>query len=382
MTTTRPFVSFVIPAYNVADTVGLTIESALSQNWPESRREIIVVDNGSTDRTVEVVRQYPVSLVFERKRGRSAPRNRGIQVANPKAEMIASVDADCVVPPDFLNSLTAAMDSPWIAAAQARVRKAGQPVPSEKYKLAYYYLPFLDSCAVVFRRSAYENAQGFDEELARCVDMDFSFRLLACGYAFAWVPKVVVTKHHDLSQGQAFHRGFENGHATYQIYRKWRPWINRSNAGIALDRVASLTKPFVASVTDLRSAGLLSLAEATGRVFGYAYHRFRGVEGSRSALASVTALPAILGSGRFLLFRDNTSVLYDAEARRVDLWGATQTAVVRAWADGQLDDSAIAERVGHELAVGATKVASCIAGLRTRLAAARKESFFPAATPS
>ena len=51
-------------------------------------------------------------------------------------------------------------------------------------------VPFIDTCSVVFCKKASDDAKGFDEELARGVDMDFSFRLLSSGYAFSWVPEI------------------------------------------------------------------------------------------------------------------------------------------------------------------------------------------------
>jgi glycosyltransferase involved in cell wall biosynthesis len=52
----KPLVSILIAAYNAEETIADTLKSAIGQTWP--RKEIIVVDDGSTDRTAEVVRQF------------------------------------------------------------------------------------------------------------------------------------------------------------------------------------------------------------------------------------------------------------------------------------------------------------------------------------
>jgi glycosyltransferase involved in cell wall biosynthesis len=70
----KPLVSILITAYNAEDTIAHTLESAIAQTWP--RKEIIVVDDGSTDRTAEVLRQFKdVKLVSTENQGLSGAQN-------------------------------------------------------------------------------------------------------------------------------------------------------------------------------------------------------------------------------------------------------------------------------------------------------------------
>lgn len=86
-------VSVVIPAYNAAEFIGETIESALSQTYPVS--EIIVVDDGSSDKTAVVASAFPATRVIHRPNGgQAAARNTGIQAAS--GEWIAFLDHDDV----------------------------------------------------------------------------------------------------------------------------------------------------------------------------------------------------------------------------------------------------------------------------------------------
>jgi GT2 family glycosyltransferase len=334
----HPRVSFVIPVYNVENTVGETLKTVLDQDWPADRMEVIVVDNGSTDKTVDVIGRFPVELVFDTKRGRSAPRNRGVSAASPDSSLIASVDADVELPRDFLRSLTSAMERNWIGAAQAavmRVRREGREEPSEDYKLAHYYMPFLDTCAMVFRREAFDAAGGFDEELVRHVDMDFSFRLLACGYAFAWVPQTVVTKHHELGYIQAFQRGWESGLASYQLNTKWRRRLHRSMLGLAIDRVKSWTLPLARQVLALQPTAPILAFELAGRFVSYAYHRAVSMpKTTRLSFEPRTRLPAVLGPDRYLLFQGSRCSIYDAPAQRIAYLNDTDTSTLKAIIDG------------------------------------------------
>lgn len=92
-----PFVSVIIPVYNDAERLRQTLVALLAQTYPSECYEVIVVDNGSTDASPEVVRSYDgVTLLYENEH-RSSPysaRNRGIEVA--KGEIIALLDATCV----------------------------------------------------------------------------------------------------------------------------------------------------------------------------------------------------------------------------------------------------------------------------------------------
>jgi len=111
-------VSIIIPAYNEEQYIGDTLRAVLAQNHPDI--EIIVVDNNSTDRTKDKVREFSgIRLVEEKRRGVQWARERGRQEA--QGEIIANLDADCL--PDtawvekalcyFDNSSVVAVSGPY-----------------------------------------------------------------------------------------------------------------------------------------------------------------------------------------------------------------------------------------------------------------------------
>lgn len=94
-------VSVVIPVYNEEKYIGACLESLMRQK--EAPDEIIVVNNNSTDRSVEIIKQYPVRLLHEKKQGMIPARNRGFNEA--KYDIIARTDADTMLPENWVKRI-------------------------------------------------------------------------------------------------------------------------------------------------------------------------------------------------------------------------------------------------------------------------------------
>ena len=97
-----PLVSILIPAYNAQEWIGDTLRSALRQTWP--RVEIIVVDDGSKDNTLEIARQfepYGVRVFSQKNQGASAARNKAYSIC--QGDYIQWLDADDLLAPDKIS---------------------------------------------------------------------------------------------------------------------------------------------------------------------------------------------------------------------------------------------------------------------------------------
>jgi glycosyltransferase involved in cell wall biosynthesis len=118
----KPLVSILIPAYNSVEWIADTIQSAMAQTWP--RKEIIVVDDGSKDRTAEVARRFAskeVVVVSTENQGAAAARNRALSLS--QGDYIQWLDADDLLAPDKIARQLAALrdsdsrrvllSSPW-----------------------------------------------------------------------------------------------------------------------------------------------------------------------------------------------------------------------------------------------------------------------------
>ncbi len=165
-------VSVVIPAYNSAKWIGTAIESTLAQTHRPG--EVIVVDDGSTDDTAEIVRRYPVTLIRQANQRTAAARNTGIRAA--KGDVIALLDADDAWYPtktqkqlELLTDGVVAVGSLMhYANADNRIfGVSGEDAEARQSEIGTAeFMPFAPS-SMLFRRETIEAIGGFDEELGR-----------------------------------------------------------------------------------------------------------------------------------------------------------------------------------------------------------------------
>ncbi len=89
-----PFVSVIIPTYNRRAFIEFALESLFRQTYPKERMEIIVIDDGSTDNTHEILKEYAgkIIYIYQKNKGVASARNKGISMA--KGEIITFLDAD------------------------------------------------------------------------------------------------------------------------------------------------------------------------------------------------------------------------------------------------------------------------------------------------
>jgi glycosyltransferase involved in cell wall biosynthesis len=181
-------VSVVVPAYNAASTIADMLNALQRQSDPPSNLEIIVVDNGSTDQTADIVRAAEgVTLLHEDKRGPSAARNRGLRRAS--GEIVVHLDADTLPTRTWLRNIVAPFADPQVVLAAGRTLIFRPATAVERYiaaaglyetdrAISRLPFPFVPSLNMAVRRSAALAVGGWAEELTTAEDVDFSHRLL------------------------------------------------------------------------------------------------------------------------------------------------------------------------------------------------------------
>lgn len=177
-------ISAIITTFNRAGVVSRAIDSILAQTRPPD--EIIVVDDGSSDNTQEVVERYgpAVRYVRQRNRGLSGARNTGVRES--RCDWVAFLDDDDEWFPAKLErqvaGLQAAPEAVLCYTAVSRVRPSGEveilmPNPPDKIWPAIRLKTPFTPCSLMVRKDVFQAAGGFDEKL-RCVeDWEFFIRL-------------------------------------------------------------------------------------------------------------------------------------------------------------------------------------------------------------
>jgi len=199
-----PFVSVIICSYNGGRTLVACLDSLGKLNYPDY--EIILVDDGSTDDTRDIVEQFPhVRYIYQENHGLSHARNTGAAAA--KGEVFAYTDSDCMADVDWLYYLIGTLVSGdyagvggpnvtppaqnWIQACVAAA-----PGGPSHVLLTDTIAEHIPGCNMAFYRWAFENVGGFDPEYHKAGDdVDFCWRLQQAGCVIAFSPTALVWHH-------------------------------------------------------------------------------------------------------------------------------------------------------------------------------------------
>ena len=184
-----PFISVVVPVRNGQRTIGDCVTSLLRMDYPPERREILVVDNGSSDGTVRTVRSHPVTLLHERERSAAAARNAGILAA--RGQILAFTDADCVVSVQWARELVRAFGDERVGGVEGETMDYPPTTRVERYiarRRPFSYdarrvnalAPFVITANVAFRRDVFDRVGLFDTRFAGAggEDIDFTWRFV------------------------------------------------------------------------------------------------------------------------------------------------------------------------------------------------------------
>lgn len=228
-----PELSVVMPALDAADTIGDQIAALRHQSW-DGAWELLVVDNGSTDATVETVDvaadgDRRIRVIDGRARpGPAAARNLGVREA--AGTTIAFCDADDQVGEDWLGSVSAALRESGLVTgplALDRLNPAwnrdahGQEMATGLQSFAGIF-PFGATANLGVRRDVFDHLGGFDESITVGEDIEFCLRAWLAGYELVFVPDAVVHYRLRTTVAALWHQSVSYGAATPSIARRLR----------------------------------------------------------------------------------------------------------------------------------------------------------------
>ena len=182
----KPQVTVIIPTYNRGWILKEAIDSVLTQDYKNF--ELIVVDDGSTDNTSEILASYgnDIRVLFQENKGVSAARNRGI--AEASGQFIAFIDSDDLWLPQKLSTqvefFNQTPDALICQTEEVWIRKGKRVNPKMRHKKpsGMIFEPSLELClvspsAVMIRRVLFDRVGEFDVTLPACEDYDLWLRI-------------------------------------------------------------------------------------------------------------------------------------------------------------------------------------------------------------
>jgi cellulose synthase/poly-beta-1,6-N-acetylglucosamine synthase-like glycosyltransferase len=208
-----PYVSVVVPVRDGESTIGDCLDSILATDYPTDRREVLVVDNGSSDGTATLIQSRPVRYLREQKRGVSNARNRGI--AESRGEILAFVDADCLVEPQWLTELVRPFADQEVGSVAGDLQHAPPTTAAERQaarmlgnwqQFAFNSNPAYPITAnAAYRRDVLDRIGPFDPHMTRAQDVELGLRFQErSGLRLAYAERATARHRHRSTQGGFF----------------------------------------------------------------------------------------------------------------------------------------------------------------------------------
>ena len=239
-TSAYKFVSVVIPTYNRKDLLKDCLESLFNQNYPKDMYEIIVVNDGSTDGTEEVLEEYekksPCRFKWftQQNRGSYAARNLGIE--NAEGEIICFIDDDCIADRNWIKNLVKCFSDEEVGGVGGKnIAHAPETIVGRYAKknilLDYQkrlalnsqgYLFHIITSNAAYKRNVLRKIRGFDTNFRSGGDIDLSIRVQLEGFKLKYCPEAVVYfKHRTTIKGllKQFY-GYSKGRI--RLHKKYR----------------------------------------------------------------------------------------------------------------------------------------------------------------
>lgn len=198
----QPLVSIVIPCWNAQNDIGAAIRSALAQTY--ARVEVIVIDDGSSDKSLEVIRSFNNEIVWRTgpNRGACAARNFGLGLA--RGQLVQFLDADDRLHPNKLTHMVpVAVEKgagglvvcDWERTDIEANQAERMSLLSGEDEVVWCARRGIPTPSPLHWKKMLQQAGGFDESLPCAQERDLHLRLACHGLDFYHVPEVLVSAH-------------------------------------------------------------------------------------------------------------------------------------------------------------------------------------------
>jgi len=258
-----PSFSIIVPAKNEERVIDRLLKSLSTLNYPLSKREIIIVEDGSTDKTKNICDNYAKEhanvRILNRSVSNGKPSALNFGLKNAKGDIVAIFDADNVPASDTLFAVVKYFEDPKVAAVQGRTASINpkenmltQFISYEEAVWCEAYLRGKDvlnlfvhlkgSCQFL-RRKILEQLQGFDEAVLS-EDMEISARLIENDYKIRYAPDVVALQENPSTLKTLFKQRTRWFRGTMEVAFKYGRLMKKLNR-LNFDAETTLFAPFI-----------------------------------------------------------------------------------------------------------------------------------------
>jgi rhamnosyltransferase len=273
MNTQAPRVSVIMRSKNSDWVIAQALNSLFSQTY--SNFELIIVDSGSSDKTLEIANQYPCKLIKIHAQDYYPGAVLNMAISETSGEIIVFQNSDCVLLiPQTLERLISAFSDPEIAAAYGRQLPRPEAVAWVKRDYASSFPDCNESPdwitlslpLAAMRRQAWEKHRFYTDAWAS-EDTEWGFWASGCGLKIKYMKDALVMHSHNYSLSQIFGRRYVEGEADAFIYRK------KSTLATMLKQYsASVLKDIIPHLKDLDLRGLCAMP-VRRFIYHYAHHK-------------------------------------------------------------------------------------------------------------
>jgi len=216
-------VSIIVPVFNGETSINACIESLLKQDYPKDKVEIVIVDNGSTDKTCDLVRNYPVTLIKEnKKKGSYAARNKGIRSAT--GEILAFTDADCIADTAWVSKAVEAFTDEKVGCVAGSICSgetfnavqlflAMKQTLSQDGTMNHFFMSYPQTANAFYEKKIFDLIGLFEENWVSGGDADLAWRMkIETDYQIRYVGVAMI-----------YHMHRTNVKALFNQRIKWQP---------------------------------------------------------------------------------------------------------------------------------------------------------------
>jgi cellulose synthase/poly-beta-1,6-N-acetylglucosamine synthase-like glycosyltransferase len=223
---TYPNVSVIVAAYNSQQTIEECLKSILSLDYPKGSVEVIVMDGGSKDATVQIAEKYPIKVVSIRLNAPAA-YNYAMKIA--QHPILGFVDADAKVEAGWLKLLVPHLEEPKVAGVSGSIETWNTDNPwaksigyeiKNRYSRIGKYTGRIATMNLLLKKAVFEEAGGWDENLPSQYDTDLGFRISAKGYRIAYEPNAVCYHYNRPTLHAYYRQQLQYGKNTLKLYFK------------------------------------------------------------------------------------------------------------------------------------------------------------------